>query len=289
MNSLSIMEPFLEQFNTHDITGLIELSTSVGWDYDQNEVTAIMSAGRIYGHKNEKGEIVSSAAIIDYSLKLASIGMVIVREDYRGMGLGRKATQRCLESIPSSTTAMLIATEEGKPMYEKMGFHTIDSVHKFLCNSYEPLITSSDFYSNINPLSEEDLSGLINLDTEAFGVNRETFLLNRINQSKDSLVVKSPDGAVLGYGLSVKGPVNLILGPIVAPDSQTALLIMNELAKNHLGKLRIDVPSGNEFFMSRLEKCGFIKASQPPIMIKNSNELPIRNNTLYGIAAQIFG
>lgn len=289
MCSLNITEPFLEQFDTHDILGLIDLSNSVGWDYDLAEVTTVMSSGKIYGHKNEEGKIVSSAAIIDYGSKLASIGMVIVREDYRGMGLGRKAAEKCLESVPINTPVMLIATEDGKPMYEKMGFHTIDSVYKFLCNSFEPLITSSDLYSNISPLSEEDLSGVISLDTEAFGVNRETFLMNRINQSKDSFVVKSPDGAIIGYGLSVKGPVNLILGPIVAADSQTAIVIINELAKNHLGKLRIDVPSGNEIFMSKLEECGFIKVSQPPIMIINSNELPTRNNTLYGIAAQIFG
>lgn len=289
MSSFNITEPFLEQFNIDDIPGLIDLSNSVGWDYDLDEVTTVISSGRIYGHKNEEGEIVSSAAIIDYGSRLASIGMVIVREDYRGMGLGKIATLKCLESVPINTSVMLIATEEGKPMYEKMGFNTIDSVYKFLCNSYEPLITSSDFYSNISPLSEEDLSGVISLDTEAFGVNRETFLMNRINQSADSLVVKSLDGAIIGCGLSVKGPVNLILGPIVAADSETALLITNELAKNHLGKLRIDVPSGNETFMSNLEKCGFIKVSQPPIMVINSNELPLRNNTLYGIAAQIFG
>ncbi|TQR20105.1 GNAT family N-acetyltransferase [Psychrobacillus vulpis] len=289
MSSFNTTEPILEKFDKNDISRLIDLSNSVGWDYDENEVTTVMSSGRIYGHKNEEGLIVSSAAIIDYSSKLASIGMVIVREDYRGMGLGRKATEKCLESVPINTPVMLIATEEGKPMYEKMGFTSIDSVHKFLCDNYEQSITSSTNNYNIEPLSEEDLYGLINLDTEAFGVNRETFLMNRINQSKDSLVVKSPDGAVIGYGLSVKGPVNLILGPIVATDSQTALLIIDELAKNHIGKLRIDVPSGNEIFMSKLEKYGFIKVSQPPIMIKNSNELPLRNNTLYGIAAQIFG
>ncbi|MFJ8064367.1 GNAT family N-acetyltransferase [Psychrobacillus sp. NPDC096426] len=289
MRPLNITELFLEQFETHDILGLIDLSNSVGWDYDVDEVTTVMSSGRIYGHKNDEGQIVSSAAIIDYSSKLASIGMVIVREDYRGMGLGRKAVEKCLESVPINTPIMLIATEDGKPMYEKMGFHTIDIVSKYLCNSYEPLITSSDLYSNISPLSEEDLSGVISFDTEAFGVNRETFLMNRINQSKDSLVVKSLDGAIIGYGLSVKGPVNLILGPIVAADSETALLIINELAKNHPGKLRIDVPSGNDIYMSKLEKCGFIKVSQPPIMLINSNELPLRNNTLYSIAAQIFG
>jgi predicted GNAT family N-acyltransferase len=288
MRSLNKTEPILEKFETHDIFGLIELSTSVGWDYDKNEVSTIMSSGRIYGHKNEKGEIVSSAAIIDYGSKLASIGMVIVRQDYRGMGLGRKATEKCLESIPSCTTAMLIATEEGKPMYEKMGFSSVDSIQKLICESYEPSDTN---YTSINIKSynEEDLTHLIQLDEEAFGDNRRVFLMNRIKQSRVALVVKNSVGKVIGYGLSISGPVNLILGPIVAPDSETAFALVDALVKNHQGKLRIDIPSGNEDFISQLKKYGFAKVSQPPIMIKNSMELPLRNNTLYSIAAQIFG
>jgi hypothetical protein len=94
---------------------------------------------------------------------------------------------------------------------------------------------------------------------------------------------------VPNYGLSVLGPINLILGPIVAPNFEIASLLINELARNHQGRLRIDVPSGHEEFMLFLEQRGFHKVSQPPIMIMNSKQLPRRNGTLYGIAAQAFG
>lgn len=278
-----------KKFDHPDIPALIDLSTSIGWDYDRNEITTMMNSGKIYGHKNEEGKIVSSAAIIEYVSKLASVGMVIVRQDYRGMGLGRKATQKCLNSISSNKTAMLIATEEGKPLYEKMGFKSVDYVHKFLCDHYEPLVKSSNHHSNIKPINEEDISQLIHLDTEAFGDNRKTFLINRLKQSKEAIVVKSPEGKNIGYGMSISGPVHLILGPIVALDSETASVIINQLARNHHGKLRIDVPSGQEAFMSHLKKCGFLQVSQPPIMIKNGDQLPLRNNTLYGISAQAFG
>ncbi|WP_139364891.1 GNAT family N-acetyltransferase [Sutcliffiella halmapala] len=76
---------------------------------------------------------------------------------------------------------------------------------------------------------------------------------------------------------------------IVEPDSQTATLILDRLAFKHHGKLRIDVPSGNEEFTLFLEQSGFIKASKPPIMVLNSVKMPARNNTLFGIAAQVFG
>lgn len=68
----------VERFDHNDVLHLIELSSSVEWDYDEQEIHTILSSGCIYGHKNAEGEIVSSAAIISYDTNLASIGMVIV-------------------------------------------------------------------------------------------------------------------------------------------------------------------------------------------------------------------
>ncbi|RWR04837.1 GNAT family N-acetyltransferase [Siminovitchia fortis] len=272
-----------------DIPGLIALSASIGWDYDKDEINTVMSSGKIYGHKTKEGKIVSSAAIIPYGPCLASIGMVIVHQDYRGKGLGRKVTQKCLDSVSGDTKVMLIATDEGKPMYESLGFSFTDSVHKYICDNYLTMKSNDTLNAEIIPMRKEDLSQVVKIDKDAFGEERRTFLINRINQAKESLVVKSSDGTIIGYGLSILGPINLILGPIVAPNHHTASLLIDKLANNHQGKLRIDIPSGNEDFMSHLEKCGFVKVSQPPIMIKNSKQLPPRNKTLYGIAAQVFG
>ncbi|PPA93484.1 GNAT family N-acetyltransferase [Brevibacillus laterosporus] len=289
MNELANLLSPITKFDESDIPGLIELSSSVGWDYDQNEINTIMSSGNVYGHRNQEGRIISSAAIIPYGSHLASIGMVIVNQEYRGLGLGRKATQKCLESIPDHLPAMLIATEDGKPMYEKMGFHCTDYVHKYLCSNYQSIHFSKNIDVTIMPMYKEDLSQVIEIDKDAFGAKREVFLLHRYNQAKEAVVVKNPDGRVVGYGFSVLGPVNLILGPIVAPNTDLAYEIFDQLAKQHQGNLRIDVPSGNEIFMSYVETCGFEKVSQPPIMITNTIELPPRNKTLFGIAAQIFG
>lgn len=278
----------LVTLDERDIPGLIALSASIGWDYDKEEIHTVMSSGKVYGHKNEEGEIVSSAAIIPYGLSVASIGMVIVHRDYRGKGLGRKVTQKCLDSV-SCKMVMLIATDEGQAMYERMGFRTADSVHKYLCDNYLSMKSTDAMNIEIIPMRKEDLSQVAKLDKDAFGEERRTFLINRISQAKESLVVKSLDGTIIGFGMSILGPMNLILGPIVAPDHHTASLLIDKLANNHQGKLRIDIPSGNEDFMFHLEKCGFGKVSRPPIMIKNSKQLPPRNKTLYGIAAQIFG
>lgn len=279
----------LEQFDKNDILGLRDLSASVGWDYDEQEINTVITSGKIYGHKNAEGKIVSSAAIIPYDTDLASIGMVIVNKDYRGLGLGKKVTQKCIDSVSKETSIMLISTEEGKPLYENLGFKTVDYVHKLLCESFIPnkLIVKKE--GTLERYNSNDFNELIELDSAAFGDKRSKFLLNRINQSKQCLVVKDQTGKIIGFGLSILGPLNLILGPIVAPNFETAALLIKELASKHRGNLRIDVPSGNNELMSFLEKCGFAKTSEPPIMIKNSMNMPFRNHELFAIAAQVFG
>jgi ribosomal protein S18 acetylase RimI-like enzyme len=279
----------LVTFSYEDIPELISLSASVGWDYDEYEIRTIMKSGKIYGHKNEKGEVVSSAAIIPYDTSLASIGMVIVHEEYRGMGLGKIVTQACVDTVSKDVTIMLIATEQGKPLYEKMGFTAVDCVHKYLCDYYIPIHSINKMDIEINTFSQQDLTQIIKLDEKAVGAERRKFLVNRIEQAKECLTVKDRNGTIIGYGLSISGPINLILGPIVAPNFEIASLLIDELARNHQGRLRIDVPSGHEEFMLFLEKRGFRKVNQPPIMIMNSKQLPQRNGTLYGIAAQVFG
>ncbi|WP_238544869.1 GNAT family N-acetyltransferase [Geomicrobium sp. JCM 19039] len=107
------------RFDKSDIQGLIDLSESVGWDYDRSEIVTVLESGAIYGHKNVTGTIVSSAAIITYNSYIASIGMVIVNPSYRGIGLAKEVTKRCMDSTAQHTKVMLISTDEGKPLYER--------------------------------------------------------------------------------------------------------------------------------------------------------------------------
>ena len=62
--------------------------------------------------------------------------MVIVHPDYKGRGIGKMITNSCMNSVSAQTPFMLIATDEGKPLYEKLGFRAVSYVSKYICNSY---------------------------------------------------------------------------------------------------------------------------------------------------------
>ncbi|MBS8266505.1 N-acetyltransferase [Mesobacillus boroniphilus] len=279
----------LVELNPSDTWGLVMLSASVGWDYDEEEIgTLFSSSSKVFGHKNFEGKLVSSAAIIPYDKKLASIGVVIVDNDYRGLGLGKEVTQKCIDSA-RDRSIMLIATAEGKPLYEKLGFTVVDSVHKYLCGEYNPPYLEPLSGITVEAFNKEHLEDMIKLDGPAFGDMRTSFLRNRIQQASQSIVVKDQDSKIIGYGLSILGPVNLILGPVVAPDYRIAQIIIDRLACHHQGKLRVDVPSGHEKLMTFLEQSGFIKVNNPPVMAIHTDKMPTRNHTLFTIASQAYG
>ncbi|SEI59776.1 Acetyltransferase (GNAT) domain-containing protein [Bacillus thuringiensis] len=283
------MEIRVERLRKEQIGDIVALSSYIGWDYNIEEIEAVFNSGIVYGVWNERKELIASAAIILYGEALASIGMVIVHPDYKGRGIGKMTTNSCMNSVSAQTPCMLIATDEGEFLYEKLGFRAVSYVSKYICNSYnvnDYCIENEDYIMNYQ---ECDLEELIKLDEYAFGTNRKEFLTKRIMQSEQCIVVKDEEQSVLGYGLSIQTPENKIIGPVVAKNNAMAMRIVHDLARGHNGKLRMDVPEGKNDFMKELEIAGFKKVNTPPIMMKNSNRLLKRNSELYSIAAQIFG
>ncbi|EJV60066.1 hypothetical protein BWGOE4_12650 [Bacillus mycoides] len=283
------LEMRVERLRKEKIEDIVALSSYIGWDYNREEIETILNTGIVYGVVNAKEELIASAAIILYGETLASIGMVIVHPDYKGRGIGKIITDSCVKSVSTQTPIMLIATDEGKSLYEKLGFRAVSYVSKYICNAYNVNYTSAGNEEYMMNYEECDLEGLIKIDEYAFGTNRREFLKERIMQSEQCTVVKDKEQNVLGYGMSIQTPENKIIGPIVAKNDTMAMEIVHSLAKGHNGKLRIDVPEGKKDFVKELEISGFQKVNIPPIMIKNRDRFLRRNGELYSIAAQIFG
>ncbi|MEJ9112631.1 GNAT family N-acetyltransferase [Bacillus paramobilis] len=283
------LEIRVERLRREQIDDIVALSSYIGWDYNREEIETIFDSGIVYGVWNEREKLIASAAIILYGEKLASIGMVIVHPDYKGRGIGKAITNACIKSVSAQTPLMLIATDEGKHLYEKLGFRAVSYVSKYICNSYNGNDYCVGNEEYMMKYEECDLEEIIKLDENAFGTNRKAFLTKRMIQSEQCIVVKDNKQNVLGYGLSIQTSENKIIGPVVAKNDAMAMRIVHALARGHDGRLRMDVPKGKDDFLKELESAGFQKVNIPPIMMKNSNQLLKRNNELYSIAAQIFG
>ncbi|MBG9944472.1 GNAT family N-acetyltransferase [Brevibacillus formosus] len=292
MIKVNSIDSCLHSLTISDIPGLIALSDSVGWDYDETEIHTILSIGTAFGHKDASGTLLSSAAIIPYDDNLASIGMVIVHPSSQGKGYGRQLMKACMASVSTDTTIMLIATPEGEPLYKTLGFQTMDRIRKFIAERYEPEAPPQHEANDglkIAPMEWDDFSSVVELDKAALGSSRSHFLKTRMRQANTCLVAKNRSGKIIGYGFAVQGPVNLIAGPIVAENAVMAEHLLYKLTQHHTGRVRIDVPDEQAAFHAYLEQNGFTQVSHPPVMVANATSLPRRDGTYWAIGAQIYG
>ncbi|MCM3364430.1 GNAT family N-acetyltransferase [Niallia sp. MER TA 168] len=277
----------MQQLNKSHKNDLLSLATIVGWDYDLEEIQTLLYSGTIFGHITLEKKVISCAAIIPYGSKLASIGMVIVHPNYRGRGLAKTLLLQCMNQVPKNMALMLIATKEGRPVYEKLAFKEYSHVTKLLGEGKRMKLELDDY--TIHPLEQTDLEEMFIFDQAAFGSSRVLFLENRIKQAKDSLVLKNRKGVMVGYALTVKKTSNLVIGPIVAQDEEQAILLIKTIIANNQGSIRIDIVEGKNTIIEELQKLGFQIVNRPPVMVKNIETFPKRNNCLYAIAAQAYG
>ncbi len=281
----------LYQLDRHDIDALIRLSASVGWDYDAAEVNTLLTAGCLFGHKTSHGDLVSSAAIVPYAPTFAFLRMVIVHPQYQRRGLGDAVTAAARDTMPAGSCVALVATPDGRGLYEKMGFEAVTTVHKYVRSrtaAGSPTHLRVASAVALQAMHAKDLARVAELDASAFGVDRQAFLRQRWQQSATSWIA-TDDAKVMGYALGIKGPVNWILGPLVARDDHYASQLAAQIMASTTDAVRIDVPSPHaEWAADELVRRGFVKVAEPPIMTYLGRPLPTGQG-LYALAAQVFG
>ncbi|WP_169871388.1 GNAT family N-acetyltransferase [Shouchella patagoniensis] len=285
------MKEKIIELQTNDISSIVALSETVGWDYDKREVRTVLEVGTVYVIKN--GDyVIASAALIPYAnTGLASIGMVIVAPAYRGQGLGRMVTQACINKADNKFTLLLVATEDGKKLYEKMDFVEWGEVHKYVRSEteYQRETNLDDHEYKWRPYQKEDFNQLVQLDEQAFGANRRRLIIQRLNQCKKCTVLIDERECITAYGMAIETPANTIIGPLVAPDSEKAKKLINLLLRGNQGNIRIDMPKQDDLISTYLIDQGFKLSAQPPIMVRGNKAGIKRNGQLYALAAQIFG
>jgi len=267
--------------------GLLALSTSVGWPHTIEDWRTVLAAGSVVGHR--EGEvIVSSAAVFPYGEPMvppiASIGMVLVRPDHRGRGLARALMVRSLADLPASCAVTLVATVEGFPLYRSLHFETVGEVDRFVGRE----VAGAERVTPFAPVGARDLDAICRLDAEAFGADRRRMLGARLAQASGSALA-TDGGQPVGFGLAVSQREWLLVGPIVAPDAETAAALVGHLAAGHSGVCRVDVPTSQERLPDLLAARGFARMSRQPTMLLGARALPGHRERLFAIASAGFG
>src|SRR6266704_9977 len=134
MVAMEISTEQLRQLTSDDLAATTELSTAAGWNQTHEDWQMLMELEpRGCLAIEADGQLVSTTTLLCYSQRLAWIGMVLTSANYRGRGFARRLLAAALDRADSLgvETVKLDATDDGKPIYEKVGFMAEQAVERW--------------------------------------------------------------------------------------------------------------------------------------------------------------
>jgi predicted GNAT family N-acyltransferase len=191
----------------------MELSIAANWNQTADDWHRIMQLSA-EGCRciEDAGRIVATATLLPYGTRLAWIGMVLTRPEYRLQGLAKRLMKDAISSAERCgiRTLKLDATNEGRPLYESLGFVVEQTVERWGRNDGEFVAAKREVGSRKGCCYGTRISDeMFSQDAKAFGVTRKELLE----------VLSAPgrcDASENGYILSRPGRTAQYLGPCVA-------------------------------------------------------------------------
>lgn len=234
-----------------DLDFALDLSGLAGWNQlepDWERYRSLEPEGCFLSEVD--GKRAGTATTTCYGKDLAWIGMVLVHPDFRRRGVGTELlshTIHHLREVRRIHCVKLDATNEGRPLYEKLGFQAEWGLHRWTRlaeTAGEPLAKP--------PLDLDE--NTLQLDRAVFGADRRPLLESL---SHDAMArCQTEDGS---FGVSRDGARAIYIGPITATDAAQGERIARELISQvPLGRhIFWDLPDANEAAVALARSLGF--------------------------------
>ncbi|MFT7120262.1 MAG: GNAT superfamily N-acetyltransferase [Neolewinella sp.] len=187
--------------------------------------------------------------------KIGWLANIIVHKEHRGKGLGSKMTRFLVDFSKEKgcDTQLLIATQLGGPVYQKLGFRKVTD---YQCFDSETGY-NFDYPKRIRDLKQSDLNSLYELDKYANGEDRAHLI-----------------GKFYETGLGYFDDENKLLGVYLPDFGRGLVLARNKKVGTELLKLkhsqqgrRTQLPVENQAGIDFLEKVGLKKGPKTSRMM----------------------
>jgi|GEM_PF-559869 len=288
------MQP--KKLSIHHSRQLCDLALEAGWSFTLQQAQLFLSATDCaLGYFDQEEELLATATLFPYSHGIATLGNVLVKEQYRRQGLGRRIVEECLASAedPLSST-LLIATPLGYPLYQRLGFTTVGHVLRFVlenspAESNTVIQNTPQVFSdgNITPLEREPgdalNSLLVKMDETTFGANRASVYHPLLAVIQAGRMFYNQTSQLTGFALATKRSDLLYVGPVIAEDAGVAEALICSIIGSWHGPVRVDVLHHQNQVQEKLRKLGFVQVQSSPLMVKGPLALPGQRNRYYGI------
>jgi len=191
------------------------------------------------------------------------IGTIFIAPDRRGRGLGRALTQAIIDGLESAgcRTLALVATTEGRRLYERMGFELQSRYHILQAIGLPP----ADQPDGVRQFEPGDLGAIERLDRAGTGEDR-AHAIRRFAGAETTRVTTGDDGAVEGYVLRAPWGGGATIAK--TPEAALRILTARRRAAGPEGRVRLGILDENAEGMARLMDVGLRLTWSAPRMVR---------------------
>ncbi|OCX59981.1 hypothetical protein BFP70_17940 [Thioclava sp. SK-1] len=264
----------LVAFTADHISGAHRLSQAAGWPHRPQDWELLLgtSVGVV---ALSRGQVVGTALCSLFG-DVAALNMIIVDEQMRGRGLGRRLMTEVI-ALAQSREMRLCATTDGLPLYQKLGFVKTGTVMQF-----QGIAKAGTPAHRIELGTAADIAKLAQMDHDSNGMDRHGLLM-QIAQDARILLAQNGFALVRPFGRGY------VVGPIVASDCTVALSLLAQAGTLCAGQfLRVDM-APNAAMEQQAVGLGLDYVGGGTTMVHSARPRPVSAFTTYAIAAQALG
>lgn len=204
------------------------------------------------------------------------IGTIWVHPDWRGRGLGKALTEATIAAAEERGCGalLLVATEAGQPLYERLGFETQTRYRIMEAPGSGP----GSANGAVRPFRAEDLPTMAALDAAATGEDRAHVIASFADPATTRCLDR-PDGSLGGF--VIRAPWGG--GATIAPDPTDGLAIAaaRRAAAPPDKRVRVGLIESNVEGLARLRETGWTSSWGAPRMVRGAMP-PWDPNAIWG-------
>lgn len=257
----------LRNMTTADLPEAHALSAELRWPHrpvDWEQVFA-HSEGLV---AERDGKVVATAQRWLWGDHHATIGLVIVSPACQGRRIGHRLLSALLDGL-EGRSVLLQATAEGRGLYERLGFVRTGEIRQHQGVAQPTPLIALPVGWRLRPAGLNESEALHQLDEDACGMPRPALIDDLLAQA-EACVVLDHEGTQKGFAMLRRFGRGHAIGPVVAPDAESAKALIAHLAGMNAGRFtRIDIDFASGL-AEWLEGLGLLRVDAPTTMVRGA-------------------
>jgi GNAT superfamily N-acetyltransferase len=233
----------------------VELAAGEGWNPGLDDAGCFYKTdpgGFLIGLLD--GQPVGCISAVSYARQFGFIGFYIVKEEFRGRGLGIRLWREALGRLEGQNTGLDgVVAQEGN--YRSSGFRTAYRNTRFEGRAGT---LSRKTVPQVAALSPEQFAAVLEYDRQCFPADRAVFLRGWLEMPSAKALGFTDNGRLLGYGVIRRCRSGCKVGPLFADGKYIAGELLTGLVSGLSGNdvFYLDVPGPNAAALALVRKYG---------------------------------